>query len=74
MVPPPPQVRLLVTNALGYLPQCDKIVVMEGGRITEVGSYTELLASSSAFTEFLRAHMNCISETSKDGGYCEHDA
>ena len=36
------QVRILVTHGIGFLPQCDVIVVMADGQITEVGTYTEL--------------------------------
>ena len=46
--------RVLVTHGLGFLPQCDKIVVMDNGTITEVGSYTELVEQDGAFAEFLR--------------------
>jgi ABC-type multidrug transport system fused ATPase/permease subunit len=34
---------LLVTHQLNYLPLADKIVVMEDGKIVEVGKYTELV-------------------------------
>lgn len=45
---------MLVTHGLGFLPQCDKIVVMDEGKITEVGSYSELVDQDGAFAEFLR--------------------
>ena len=48
------QVRVLVTHGLGFLPQCDKIVVMDKGRITEVGSYSEFIDIDGVFAEFLR--------------------
>ena len=48
------QVRILVTHGVGFLPQCDKIVVMDEGRITEVGSYSELIDQDGSFAEFLR--------------------
>ena len=51
------QTRLLVTHGIGYLPQMDRIVVMHGGSISEVGSYDELLKKKGAFAEFLRNHM-----------------
>jgi ABC-type bacteriocin/lantibiotic exporter with double-glycine peptidase domain len=34
--------RVLVTHAVDYLHLCDRIVLMQRGRITAVGSYDEL--------------------------------
>jgi ATP-binding cassette subfamily C (CFTR/MRP) protein 1 len=34
----------------------DVIVVMSGGKISEMGSYQELLARDGAFAEFLRTY------------------
>ena len=36
-----------------YLPQVDQIVVMKDGRISESGTYEELLANKGAFSDFL---------------------
>ena len=43
-----------MTHGLSFLPQCDQIVVMVDGTITEVGSYSELVDNNAAFAEFLR--------------------
>ncbi len=43
-----------MTHGLSFLPQCDQIVVMADGTITEVGSYSELVDNNAAFAEFLR--------------------
>ena len=48
------QVRILVTHGLSFLPQCDQIIVMADGTITEVGTYSELVDNNAAFAEFLR--------------------
>uniref|UniRef100_A0A7N5JPI8 Multidrug resistance-associated protein 1 n=1 Tax=Ailuropoda melanoleuca TaxID=9646 RepID=A0A7N5JPI8_AILME len=48
--------RLLVTHGISYLPQVDVILVMTGGKISEMGSYQELLARDGAFAEFLRTY------------------
>ena len=45
--------RLLVTHAISYLSQVDKIIVMKDGRISEMGTYNELLADGGAFADFL---------------------
>lgn len=36
---------LLVTHQLQYLPDCDRILVMEGGRIVHTGTYQQLVAA-----------------------------
>ncbi|XP_019521622.1 PREDICTED: multidrug resistance-associated protein 1 [Hipposideros armiger] len=48
--------RLLITHGISYLPQVDVIIVMSGGKISEMGSYQELLARDGAFAEFLRTY------------------
>ena len=50
------QVRILVTHGIGFLPQCDVIVVMADGQITEVGSYTELIENNGDFAKFLQTY------------------
>nr|QUF59452.1 ATP-binding cassette transporter Abcc1-7 [Brachionus angularis] len=49
--------RFLVTNSLSFLPQCDKIVMLENGSITEVGTYKELQEKNSGFSEFMRSFL-----------------
>ena len=43
-----------MTHGIGFLPQCDQIIVMDGGRITESGAYTELIDADGDFAEFIR--------------------
>ncbi|KAF7272715.1 hypothetical protein GWI33_014527 [Rhynchophorus ferrugineus] len=50
--------RVLVTHAVTYLPQTDKIVVLKDGEISESGSYQDLLAQKGAFADFLLQHIN----------------
>lgn len=56
------QTRLLVTHGISYLPQMDVIIVMSGGKISEMGSYQELLARDGAFAEFLRTYASAEQE------------
>ena len=35
--------RVLVTHGIAFLPQCDNIIVMKDGEISEMGTYQELL-------------------------------
>ncbi|XP_034717200.1 canalicular multispecific organic anion transporter 2 isoform X1 [Etheostoma cragini] len=46
--------RILVTHGISFLPQVDNIIVMVDGRVSEMGSYQELLKQNGAFAEFLR--------------------
>ena len=50
------QTRVLVTHGLTHLPQCDVIVTMESGRISEIGAYTDLINKNGAFAEFVRTY------------------
>ena len=45
--------RVLVTHAVTFLPQVDQIVVLRGGKVSEVGTYKELLAQKGNFAKFL---------------------
>uniref|UniRef100_A0A670IZ84 ATP binding cassette subfamily C member 3 n=1 Tax=Podarcis muralis TaxID=64176 RepID=A0A670IZ84_PODMU len=46
--------RILVTHSINFLPQVDHIVVLIDGKVSEMGSYQELLQQNQAFAEFLR--------------------
>ncbi|NXA48635.1 MRP3 protein, partial [Nothocercus julius] len=46
--------RILVTHGISFLPQVDHIVVLVDGKVSEMGSYQELLKQNQAFSEFLR--------------------
>eukprot|EP00741_Cyanophora_paradoxa_P004114 tig00000769_g3996.t1 len=48
--------RLLVTNQVGALPAADRVVVLQGGRIAEEGTYEELLAREGALAALVRGH------------------
>ena len=50
--------RVLVTHGVAFLPHMDQIVVLKNGRISEVGTYQELLDAKGAFAEFLELHAN----------------
>ncbi|KAG8518496.1 Multidrug resistance-associated protein 1, partial [Galemys pyrenaicus] len=46
--------RILVTHNLTLLPQMDLIVVMENGRVAQMGTYQEFLSKNRNFTNFLQ--------------------
>ncbi|XP_070581498.1 multidrug resistance-associated protein 1-like [Ptychodera flava] len=58
--------RILVTHGITFLPRVDKIIVMVGGRITETGSFQELLDRNGAFAEFLRSYSADAGESNED--------
>ena len=49
--------RVLVTHGIGYLPQVDDIVVLKDGRVSEQGTYEELLKKKGDFADFLLEYM-----------------
>ena len=57
------QTRILVTHGITYLPKVDKIIVLDKGTISEVGTYNELISFDGAFAEFIRTYLN---ETSSE--------
>ncbi len=48
--------RVLVTNALQYLPQADQIVVMDKGAVREVGTFSSLREKGTDFDALCAAH------------------
>uniref|UniRef100_A0AC11APP0 Uncharacterized protein n=1 Tax=Ovis aries TaxID=9940 RepID=A0AC11APP0_SHEEP len=47
--------RILVTHNLTLLPQMDLIVVMESGRVAQMGTYQEILSKTKNLTSLLQA-------------------
>ena len=57
-----------MTNGIGFLPQCDQIVVMVDGKISEIGTYAKLIDSDGAFAEFIRTFTNVQEDEEGDPG------
>ncbi|KAJ7963159.1 ABC transporter C family member 8-like [Quillaja saponaria] len=51
---------ILVTHQVEFLSAVDKILVMEGGQITQSGSFEDLLTSGTAFEQLVNAHRDAI--------------
>uniref|UniRef100_A0A5S6QET3 ABC-type glutathione-S-conjugate transporter n=1 Tax=Trichuris muris TaxID=70415 RepID=A0A5S6QET3_TRIMR len=49
--------RIFVTHGLGYLKKVDRILVIRDGRISETGSYPELLVRKGAFAELIETYI-----------------
>ncbi|XXG45906.1 hypothetical protein AAC387_Pa02g0867 [Persea americana] len=51
---------ILVTRQVEFLVESDSILVMEGGHITQSGSYVELLKAGTAFEQLMNAHHDAM--------------
>ncbi|CAM0878903.1 unnamed protein product [Alopecurus aequalis] len=50
-----------VTHHVEFLPSADFIMVLKDGKITQVGTYTEILNSGEEFTELILSHKDTLS-------------
>ena len=67
------QTRILVTHGLTYLPKADQIICLKDGRVTETGTYSELISHNGAFAELIRTYLNeddINGEDEDDEGKC----
>ncbi|XXG48214.1 hypothetical protein AAC387_Pa02g2725 [Persea americana] len=51
---------ILVTHQVEFLAGSDRILVIEGGQVTQSGSYTELLKAGTAFEKLVNAHHDAM--------------
>nr|KAG5691173.1 hypothetical protein BaRGS_010109 [Batillaria attramentaria] len=49
--------RVLVTHGVHWLPMVDDIIVMEDGKVSERGSYEELILHDGPFAQFLKTYL-----------------
>lgn len=59
--------RIVIAHRLSTIRQCDRIIVLEGGKIVEDGTYEELIAGNGYFAELVARQMLDRPET-KEGG------
>ncbi|OXA42539.1 Multidrug resistance-associated protein 1 [Folsomia candida] len=50
--------RVLVTHGVSFLPKVDNIIVLKDGRVSETGTFKELIRNRGSFAEFLAQHLN----------------
>ena len=50
--------RVLVTHGITFLPHTDHIIVLTDGKVSEQGSYDDLLKNNGDFAKFLIEYMN----------------
>ena len=67
------QMRLFVTNQIQYLKHADDVIVMDNNRISERGTYDELIQHNGAFAEFLRTHLKEL-EVDDEEGVCARNS
>ncbi|KAI1286675.1 ATP-binding cassette sub-family C member 3 [Halotydeus destructor] len=58
--------RILVTHKVALLPHVDEIVVMKDGRISEQGTYLQLLQRKGAFADFLVEYITGAKDDEED--------
>ena len=51
------QTRVLITHGIHWLPMVDNIIVMVNGRITEMGSYENLINHDGPFAQYLKKYL-----------------
>ncbi|KAJ8311733.1 hypothetical protein KUTeg_011088 [Tegillarca granosa] len=58
--------RILVTHGVHWIPKSDYVVVMENGKISESGTYQELLLRKGSFAEFVKTYLLEDDDTSDE--------
>ncbi len=67
--------RILVTHHVHFLPRCDKVIMIDGGKIQHVGRYSDLVASGVDFAgavEF-EEKVEKAQKNSEDNGKANND-
>ena len=62
--------RVFVTNALSFLPQVDRVIMMLNGEVVEIGAYEELLNRRGHFSTFMELYLT-NTEATKDASFEE---
>ncbi|KAJ2385955.1 hypothetical protein GGI05_004534, partial [Coemansia sp. RSA 2603] len=60
--------RILVTNAVEYLPKTDSVTMLNNGSVVEQGSFNELMASKGAVFDFVHKYIENRSSEDLEGG------
>jgi ABC-type bacteriocin/lantibiotic exporter with double-glycine peptidase domain len=46
--------RIVIAHRLSTIKECDRIIMLDGGKIAEDGTYDELIANGGAFADLVR--------------------
>lgn len=49
--------RVFATNSLSFLPQCDGIIMLENGTVSESGTFEELKNKNGSFARFIKLYL-----------------
>lgn len=55
-----------MTNSLSFLPDCDRIFMIDNGTICESGTYKELLKKKGVFSQFIGTNSNEFQKKEND--------
>ena len=58
----PDTTRLIIAQRISSVQNADRIVVMDNGRITDVGTHEELLASSKIYQEVYYSQVKGVAD------------
>ncbi|KAI9331615.1 P-loop containing nucleoside triphosphate hydrolase protein [Obelidium mucronatum] len=58
--------RLLVTHQLHFVPQADFVITMKDGRVSEQGTYAELMAANGSFSELMKSYGGIVDDDDSD--------
>ncbi|KAG0333210.1 Multidrug resistance-associated protein 1 [Podila humilis] len=58
---------IIVTHQLQYLHRCDKIVMLQNGKIAYQGTYNELMANEPTFSTLINTHVSNDDDDNLDG-------
>lgn len=59
--------RIFVTNALNFLPQTDRVMLIENGQLLgKVDNYDNQLENNPVFREFLREYLDSVEKNAKN--------
>ena len=57
---------MLVTHGVGFLPQCNLVLSLREGSVTEMGTYGQLMDNNGDFAEFIRVYSKTEAEESNE--------
>jgi len=60
--------RIVIAHRLSTIKECDRIIVLDKGKIIEDGSYEKLIAQNGFFAELVSRQRLDIAETAGQGG------
>eukprot|EP01128_Nolandella_sp_AFSM9_P006332 TRINITY_DN3225_c5_g1_i1.p1 TRINITY_DN3225_c5_g1~~TRINITY_DN3225_c5_g1_i1.p1 ORF type:complete len:1698 (-),score=443.16 TRINITY_DN3225_c5_g1_i1:254-4717(-) len=66
--------RVLVTHQLQYMKDCDQIIVLKKGKVTEIGTFKDLMKSGATFAKLIKKHVSATKDDKKKNSKKGDDA